>query len=139
MKKTMKTAEVLDLIRQGVSVEDIVLSDLEEKRLSFRDALLLVENGYLVSEKNMLYRDSDVVYDPDFEEVEWEGKYSNLKDMLSSKGIAKGKKEEVITIELSIEDEAVKEWLNNNTAKLKDLVNKLVTDLYHTDQILHSK
>ncbi|MCB0676973.1 MAG: hypothetical protein KDC30_09815 [Saprospiraceae bacterium] len=139
MKKTMKTAEVLDLIRQGVSVEDIVLSDLEEKRLSFRDALLLVENGYLVSEKNMLYRDSDVVYDPDFEEVEWEGKYSNLKDMLSSKGIAKGKKEEVITIELSIEDEAVREWLNNNTAKLKDLVNKLVTDLYHTDQILHSK
>lgn len=139
MKKTMKTAEVLDLIRQGVSVEDIVLSDLEEKRLSFRDALLLVENGYLVSEKNMLYRDSDVIYDPDFEEVEWEGKYSNLKDMLSSKGIAKGKKEEVITIELSIEDEAVKEWLNNNTAKLKDLVNKLVTDLYHTDQILHSK
>lgn len=139
MKKTMKTAEVLDLIRQGVSVEDIVLSDLEEKRLSFRDALLLVENGYLVSEKNMLYRDSDVIYDPDFEEVEWEGKYSNLKDMLSSKGIAKGKKEEVITIELSIEDEAVREWLNNNTAKLKDLVNKLVTDLYHTDQILHSK
>ncbi|MCB0682745.1 MAG: hypothetical protein KDC32_17860, partial [Saprospiraceae bacterium] len=125
MKKTMKTAEVLDLIRQGVSVEDIVLSDLEEKRLSFRDALLLVENGYLVSEKNMLYRDSDVIYDPDFEEVEWEGKYSNLKDMLSSKGIAKGKKEEVITIELSIEDEAVREWLNNNTAKLKDLVNKL--------------
>lgn len=58
MGKKMKTDEVIDLIKQGLSVEDIVLSDIEEKRLSFRDALLLVDKGVSVSEKNLLYQDT---------------------------------------------------------------------------------
>ena len=139
MKKTMKTDEALDLIKQGGSVEDIVLSDIKEKRLGFRDAILLVEHGFIVSQENLLYKDSDIAYDADFDEVEWEGKYTSLKTLLSSKGMTEGEKEEVITIELSVKDQAVKDWLNENTDKLKDIVNKLVVDLYHTDQILHSK
>ena len=137
MAKAMTTDEVIDLIKQGSPVENIVLTDIDEKRLSFRDALLLVESGFLVSEKNMLYRDSDIAYDADFDQVEWEGNYSSLKKLLSSKGITDS--EEVITIELSIKDEAIKNWLGQNTGKLKDIVNKLVVDLYHTDKILHSK
>ena len=62
-----------------------------------------------------------------------------MKDLLSSKGISEDSKEEIITIELSIKDEAVKDWLVKNTGKLKVIVNKLVIDLYHTDRILHSK
>ncbi len=64
------------------------MSDLEEKRLSFRDALLLVENGFLVSKENILYKDEDIAHDADFDEVEWEGNYAGLKGLLSSKGIA---------------------------------------------------
>jgi hypothetical protein len=139
MNKKMKTDDVLDLIKKGGTVEDIVLSDIGEKRLSFRDALLLVENGFLVSKENLLYNDSDIEYDADFDEVKWEGRYTSLKDLLSSKGIAQDEQEEVITIELSIKDQAVRDWLNENTGKLKDIVHKLVVDLYHTDQILHSK
>ncbi|MBK7337790.1 MAG: hypothetical protein IPJ00_17260 [Saprospirales bacterium] len=135
----MKTEEVIALIKQGVSVDDIVLSDLEEKRLNFRDALLLVENGFLVSKENILYKEKDIAYDADFDEVEWEGNYTSLKDLLSSKGITEDNKEEIITIELSIKDKAVKDWLIQNTGNLKAIVNKLVVDLYHTDRILHSK
>ena len=62
-----------------------------------------------------------------------------MKDLLSSKGITEDIKEGTITIELSIKDEAVKDWLVKNTGKLKAIVNKLVVDLYHTDRILHSK
>lgn len=137
--KKMKTDEVLDLIKKGVAVEDIVLSDIEEKRLSFRDALLLVENGFLVSKENLLYKDSDIAYDAEFDEVQWEGNYSSLKNLLTSKGISQNETAEVITIELSIKDQEVRDWLNKNTGKLKDIVQKLVVDLYHTDQILHSK
>jgi hypothetical protein len=86
-----------------------------------------------------LYKDSDISYDADFDEVEWEGKYTGLKDLLASKGIAKDEQGEVITIELSIQDQAVRDWLNKNTGKLKDIVQKLVVDLYHTDRILHSE
>lgn len=92
--KKMKTDEVLDLIKKGGKVEDIVLSDIEEKRLSFRDALLLVENGFLVSKENLLYKDSDIAYDAEFDEVKWEGHYSSLKNLLASKGIGQDEKEE---------------------------------------------
>ncbi len=37
------------------------------------------------------------------------------------------------------DDNAIKDWLSKNTGKMKDIVNKLVVDLYHTDKILHSK
>lgn len=139
MGKKMKTDEVIDLIKQGLSVEDIVLSDIEEKRLSFRDALLLVDNGFSVSEKNLLYQDTEVAYDPEFDDLERAGDYKSLKKLLTSKGILEGANEETITIELAIKDEAIKNWLNENTNKMKDVIHKLVIDLYHTDQILHSK
>jgi hypothetical protein len=31
----------------------------------------------------------------------------------------------------------LKNWLGENTGKLKDIINKLVVDLYKTEQLLH--
>ena len=118
---------------------DTVFADSRRSTALIRDSNSLVENGFLVSKENMLYKDSDVAYDAEFDEVEWEGNYTSLKKLLSSKETTEDRKEDVITIELSIEDKAVKEWLSQNASKLRDVVNKLVIDLYHTDQILHSK
>lgn len=139
MSKTMKTDEVINLIKQGLPVDDIVLLDIEEKRLNFRDSLLLIESGFLLTEKNLLYQDTDVVYDAEFDEVNWEGNYTSLQDLLLSKGVTENENDEIVTIELAIKDQAVKDWVVKNTGKMKDIVNKLVIDLYHTDQILHSK
>ncbi|MFZ2898938.1 MAG: hypothetical protein WA004_09965 [Saprospiraceae bacterium] len=35
------------------------------------DALLLAENGIVVPDGNIVYDDSDIQYDPDFDDVEW--------------------------------------------------------------------
>lgn len=134
----MKTDEVINLIKQGSSIDDIVISDIEEKKLSFRDAILLVENGFLVSQGNIHYSDADIEYDAEFDGVKWQGNYGDLSDLLKSEEMLVNDID-TITIELTVEDKAVKEWLEQNTPKLKDIVNKLVVDLYHTDQILHSK
>lgn len=141
MSKALKTKEVIDLIIKGESVDGIVLSDIKDKRVRFKEAMLLVENGYLIPSENILYDDSDVIYDVDFDEVAWEGNYTNLQGMLASEGVVEEIMEtaDTITIELSIEDKEVKEWLLENTTKLKDLVQKLVVDLYHTEKILHSE
>ena len=129
-----------NLINRGESVADIVLSDIRQKRVRFREAILLVENGYLIPEENILYDDSDIAYDSEFDEVEWEKNYTNLHSMLSSHGVIDAKsKEDKITIELSIEDKDIKDWLGQNTTKLKDIVKKLIVDLYHTEKMLHSK
>jgi hypothetical protein len=140
MSKALKTEEVINLIKKGKSVDDIVLSDIRQKRVQFREAMLLADNGYVIPEENILYDDSDIMYDPDFDEVEWEGNYNNLQSMLLSQGVFKAENAaDKITIELLIEDEELKDWLVENTTKLKDLVRKLVVDLYHTEKILHSK
>lgn len=140
MSKMLETKEVIDLIRKGESVDGIVLSDIKEKRVRFQEAMLLVENGYSIPAENILYDDSDVAYDADFDEVAWEGNYTNLQGMLLSEGVLEAKDSvETITIELFIEDKEIKDWLLENTTKLKAVVQKLVVDLYHTEKILHSK
>ncbi len=142
MAKMMRTDEVIALIKRGASVKEIVVSDLEEKRLNFRDAILLADHGFVVPSGNINYSDSEIEYDADFDEVEWQENYQNLNDYLVSEGVAKSNKEdanESITIELSVKDKDVHDWLQKNTSKLQKLVHKLVIDLYHTDQMLHSK
>jgi len=138
MAIAMRTDEVIDLIKQGSSIDDIVISDIEEKKLNFRDAILLVEHGFLIPKGNIVYSDSDIEYDPEFDEVNWQENYGDLSDLLKSEDLLE-KDTDTITIELTVEDKAVKEWLEQNTSKLKEIVNKLVVDLYHTDQRLHSK
>ena len=137
--KIMKTDEVFDLINRGESVDNIVLSDLNSKRLSIREALQLVENGFSVSQENIRYDDAEVAYDADFDEVEWEGNYKSLRGLLVSRQVVEEEqpKEEIITIELSVKDKGLKNWLGENTGKLKDIINKLVVDLYKTEQLLH--
>jgi hypothetical protein len=139
----MKTNEAIALIKQGDSAENVVLTDLDQTQLGFRDALLLTESGFVIPAGNIIYQDEAIEYDPDFDEVQWEGDFKNLKEVLQSKGVTSpsnlDRKEDSITIEISVADEKIGQWLDQNTPKLKEIVNKLVIDLYHTDQILHSK
>ncbi|MBK6949008.1 MAG: hypothetical protein IPH16_13990 [Haliscomenobacter sp.] len=84
-----------------------------------------------------------MAYDPDFDEVSWNGKYEKMADFLVSKGLATNMPQESasenLTIRISIKDKAVQEWLAQNSSKLEALVHKLVIDLYRTEQMLHSK
>lgn len=83
MAKPIKTTDALDLLHQGQRVEDVVLLDLETQKLGFRDALLLTENGFVVPAGNIVYQDSDVQYDPDFDDTTWKGEYGKLSDFLA--------------------------------------------------------
>lgn len=83
----MTTTEALDLIHQGQSVEDVVLLDLETQKLGFRDALLLTENGFVVPAENIVYQDSDIQDDPDFDDITWSGEYGKLSDLLTANGL----------------------------------------------------
>lgn len=139
----MKTKHAIEHIKQGKSVQDVILTDLEEVKLGFRDALLLTEHGFVVPSGNIAYQESDVEYDPDFDEVEWEGNYRSLSDLLVEEGAAAYKADEIqsgaLTIKIAVADQEVRQWIEQNRPKLNELVEKLVVDLYHTDQMLHSK
>lgn len=85
MTKPIKTIEALDLLHQGQSVTDVVLVDLEIQKLGFRDALLLTEHGFVVPEENIIYLDSDIQYDPEFDDIVWSGEYGQLSNFLTAK------------------------------------------------------
>ncbi|HKK73905.1 MAG TPA: hypothetical protein VJ953_02435 [Saprospiraceae bacterium] len=139
----MKTKEVIELIQAGGTVKDVVLSDLESQILGFRDALLLAENGYAVPIGNIKYDDTEVAYDSVHDETEWTEKYQNLQSFLHTKGLAaesaKDYHPEKIAVEITSDSLEMKDWLQKNTEKLEHLVNKLVRDLYSTEQLLKTK
>lgn len=134
----MKTTEALDLLHQGHNLADVVLLDLETQKLGFRDALLLTENGFVVPAGNIVYQDSAIQYDPDFDDTAWKGEYGKLSDFLASKGLATEPIQESVNIAITSQDKAVQEWLQQNLEKLERVVNKLVLDLYYTEQMLHT-
>ena len=87
MAKQMTSTEALDLLQQGQSLEDVVLLDLETHKLGFRDALLLTEHGFVVPAENIVYQDSDIQEDPDFDDTIWKGEYGKLSDFLAANGL----------------------------------------------------
>jgi hypothetical protein len=87
MTKLLKTTEALDLLHQGQSLEDVELLDLETQELGFRDALLLTENGFVVPAENIVYQDSDIQDDPDFEYTTGTGEYGKSSDFLAANGL----------------------------------------------------
>jgi len=138
MATAMTAREVIEQIKKGKSADNLVITDLETTKIPFRDAVLLTEHGFHIPAGNIAYNDEDIASDSDFDEVEWTGKFRGLSDVLEEEGVYASESES-ITIELSLEDEQVKAWLLENGSKLKDLMSKLVVDLYYTEQILHSK
>jgi len=138
----MTTDKAIALLKQGETADNIILSDIEEQKIAFRDALLLVEHGFLVPTGNITYDDADVQYDPDIDDVAWEGNYRKLSELLAAKGVTEGQEnagDESILLELAVSDQAVRHWLQENKSELKKLLAKLIVDLYHTDQQLHPK
>jgi hypothetical protein len=69
MKITLEQA--ISLLKSGGQLGNLVISDLATSSVKAMDALLLAENGIAVPDGNIVYDDSDIQYDPDFDEMEW--------------------------------------------------------------------
>jgi hypothetical protein len=69
MKITLKQA--LSLLKSGNQLGNRVISDLATSKVKAMDAILLAEHGIAVPDSNIVYDDSDIQYDPDFDEMEW--------------------------------------------------------------------
>lgn len=117
---------------------NLIPADLNETRVSFRDAMLLVENGYGIQQENIRYDDTDIVADPDFDDVEWNGDYQSLGNVLAENGAAyvASQNPETITVELTIKDQNLREWLAGKSNNLENIVSKLLEDLYRTEKLL---
>ena len=127
MKMTIE--ELLETIAAGETVpEDTTVSDLKDRKVSFREAVKLSNHGFTVPEENIRYDDEEVAYDPDFDEVVWEENYQPMAAAMPEK----------ISVDLTIEDTEVRQWWMENASKMQSVLEKLVVDLYQTEKILRS-
>lgn len=143
MSNSISIKAAIKALKSGKSLKNKTLSDLDTSVVDVMDALLLAEHGILVPEANIVYDDSKIAYDPDFDDAEW-GKPVSVKEVsIQAKDAAtdlekpKSPKAEKLVIELSINAE-VKDWIESNDVQVDIIIGKLLTDLYNTEKLLKS-
>jgi hypothetical protein len=130
----ISVAAAIDLLKAGSSLENKIIADLDSAKISAIDALLLAEHGIVLPDANVVYDDTAVVADPDFEGVKW-GKalpFGGLKRQLEEEALT-----ESVTIRLQVKNDDMKVWMQANRLKLDQVVTKLLEDLYQTERLLH--
>ncbi|MCS7036075.1 MAG: hypothetical protein RMJ33_01255 [Saprospiraceae bacterium] len=96
------------------------------------DALLLAENCFVVPDDNIIYEDSDIEYDPEFDEVAW-GRPTSFKEAKEPEGVSDVAE---LVVRVPIRNEEMKEWIAENREKMDRVMGKLLEDLYETEQLL---
>lgn len=122
----MTIQQVIEKLKSGEPFTGEI-SNLNTQTVKAKDALLLAQHGYQVPEENIVYDDSDIAYDPEFDEVNW-GEPQRFYPY-----------EETFEITLSVREEAMKAWVEENKDKLNILLQKLLEDTYQTEQLLHGR
>jgi len=69
--KAIDVKRAIELAREQKSLEGIAIKDLELTQVKAVDAIALADSGILIPEQNIIYRDEDVKYDPEFDDYEW--------------------------------------------------------------------
>ena len=117
-KEVFDVSSAINLLKSGGNLDQTIITDLVTAKVKMPDALLLARNGYVIPEDNVVYDDSQIQYDPDFDAVTW-GKpvpFKKLKQSLEA-GDQLAEAVELI-VKLQIKSTDVKEWLTKNEGQI---------------------
>ena len=67
----LKIEQAIETARKNKSLEGVIIEDLKGTQVRAVDALILAEHGIVIPEQNIYYKDDDIAYDPDFDDVKW--------------------------------------------------------------------
>lgn len=128
--------------KNNESLEGLVIEDLGDTQVRAADALSLAEHGIVLPEQNIYYNDDDIAYDPDFDEVEWSKEPLKMtceeKIQLAEKMEKYGANEEEISVKIRIKDHEVRQWLNEHSDKMGQILENFIVDIYKANQIIKS-
>lgn len=132
-EKKISVVKAIEILRSGGDLEANTISDLETSKVKAMDALMLAENGFVVPNGNIVYQDSDIQYDPDFDDVDWGGPiaFNSIKNRTE---VSPTVEELVVTVQ--IKNEGIRAWVRENRNKIDLVVGKLLEDLYRTEKLL---
>ena len=125
--KSITASEALERLKNGENIEDLAV-DFKGGKVKALDAFKLGKAGIEVPDEVIEYDDADVVYDPEFDDYEWErtdvDPIESLKEKLS------------VNIEI---EKNVNEWIQKNDIEIDHLLEKLIHDFYSANQMIKGK
>lgn len=132
--------EAIEILHGGGSLRGRTIEAFEDRRVSGREALLLSAAGVVVPEGNIDYLDEEVEYDPEFDDATWTRLPAGitLEEQINMAREHERRQKVVYTLTtvLDLEDDAVKVWVEKNHEQIKTLLNRFVTDIYNSREIL---
>ncbi len=125
--KSISVAEALKRLNTGDKIEGVAI-DFKGAKVKALDAFKLGKAGVQVPDEVIVHDDTDVAYDPDFDEYEW--KRTDIDPFKSLK--------ERLTVNIEIEKD-VEAWIQKNGIELDHLLEKLIHDFYSSNQMIKGK
>lgn len=140
--KVLTVKEAVERVKQGGNLEGIVLDENTTKQVNVRDAMVLSRGGIVIPEQNIYYKDEDIEYDEDIDELviangmvnlSWEEKAKKAKEYERNR---KENEEKVININLSTQEPEIDDWIAKNREKLEGLLRPIVINLFNAEKTI---
>lgn len=132
--------EAVKRVNKGGSLEGVLLDENTIQQVNVRDAMLLSSGGIVIPEENIFYKDEEIEYDEEIDELvitsgivqlSWEEKAKRAEEF--SEQSKEGKE---VLINLSTQKPEIDDWIANNKKKLEILLKPIVINLFNAEKII---
>lgn len=138
--EVLTVKEAVQRVKSGGNLEGVVLDESTIKQVNVRDAMVLSRGGIVIPEQNIYYKDEEIEYDEDIDELVITGGIVNLsweeKARKAEEYAKQVEKVEEVLINLSTEKPEIDNWISANKKKLERLLRPIVIDLFNAERII---
>ena len=140
MMEVLTVKEAVERVNRGGNLEGVVLDESTTQQVNIRDAMVLSRGGIVIPEQNIYYKDEEIEYDEDIDELvitsgvvdlSWEEKARKAKEYNKNR---KEKKE--VIIDLSTQQPEIDDWIAKNRKKLETVLRPIVVNLFNAEKII---
>lgn len=142
--KVLTVEQAVERVNKGGNLQGIVLDKNTLEQVNVRDAMVLSSGGIVIPEQNIYYDDADIQYDEDIDELTITSGIVNLSWEEKAKRAAAQQKqthqEADATLEVQLHlDPEIKTWLDQQPIAADKLIESLLDQFYHIQQMIKKK
>ncbi|TVL97342.1 MAG: hypothetical protein CV087_22465 [Candidatus Brocadia sp. WS118] len=138
--EVLTVKEAVQRVNSGGNLEGVVLDESTIKQVNVRDAMVLSRGGIVIPEQNIYYKDEEIEYDEDIDELvitsgivklSWEEKAKRAEEHGE-----RSKEGKEAMIDLSTKEPEIDDWIAKNKKKLETLLKPIVINLFNAEKAI---
>ena len=138
--EVLTVKEAVQRVNSGGNLEGVVLDESTIKQVNVRDAMVLSRGGIVIPEQNIYYKDEEIEYDEDIDELvitsgivklSWEEKAKRAEEHSE-----RSKEGNEAMIDLSTKEPEIDDWIAKNKKKLETLLKPIVINLFNAEKAI---